>query len=120
MGCISSYYLSEMGTCVACPGAPQCQRCYSDNPSNCEYCSSGYFPSSDGLCQPCPGYCVYCQDASYCLVLNNQIGYVLVANSPSLQLISNSLAACDPGCSLCSPANPQICSICLDGYYLTS
>lgn len=50
----------------------------------------------------------------WCTVLVNSIGNTLIAVSK----IANVPAACDPGCEYCSSSNPQLCTDCLDGYYL--
>jgi proprotein convertase subtilisin/kexin type 5 len=102
-------------TCQKCPGAPYCMMCSASNPSQCTQCGYGYF-LSNGSCLACPSYCAACNNANWCTVLINPIGYTLFSLPPS----SNTLAACDPGCSFCSTSNPQVCITCMEGYYLTA
>ena len=33
---------------------------------------------------------------------------------------TNNLASCDPGCRTCSISNPAVCTVCSDGYYMTT
>lgn len=119
--CLNFYFLQTNGTCSPCPNAPACQQCSTTNSSQCLACivQQGFFigsGSNAGTCQSCAAYCLTCTSAQMCQTLINSAGYVLITISST----SNNVAACDPGCSSCSANNPQICSICKGGYFLSS
>lgn len=57
-----------------------------------------------------------CTSGTWCQLLYNTAGFT----SLTLSSTSNAPAACDPGCTTCSTANPQVCSQCMQGFYMTS
>jgi hypothetical protein len=113
--CVVEFVYLSGASCLSCPNSPACTSCLASSPAACASCNTGYFLSS-GTCLPCPAYCRTCSSTSWCTALANPLGYTLVATSSA----SNAPAACDPGCSSCSPAAPTTCTKCLSGFYLTA
>jgi len=120
--CIDFYYLQPNGSCAMCASALKCYNCLPSNSSQCQDCNYGYYNVTDGngintgSCSVCAGYCQICLSIQRCVILTNPNGFTLTPTGTN----TNNLAVCDPGCLTCSSYNPQLCSLCQGGYYLSS
>jgi hypothetical protein len=112
--CNAYFYLTTDNSCATCPGSG-CSQCSSTAPAQCTSCASGYYLAKS-TCYTCPAYCMVCTSSTWCTKLYNTAGFT----SFTLTSTSNAPAACDPGCTTCSTANPQVCSQCMQGFYMTS
>lgn len=64
----------------------------------------------------CPAYCKTCTSSTWCTALFNPMGFTLLYVSSTV----NTIAACDPGCWYCSMVAPEMCLMCMTGFYMTA
>jgi len=104
--CDDGYYVSGTG-CSVCPS--NCETCtMSNNILTCDICDAGYQVSS-GVCYLCDTHCTTCSATA---------GGVTCNACEALYYVSGgSCVACGSGCATCDSLG---CTLCENGYYITS
>jgi proprotein convertase subtilisin/kexin type 5 len=104
--CISSAFLTNSSTCIACDRI--CTTCVG-TPTNCTGCPPGQTFVGGSCTGGCPSNCITCTNSTVCLTCNR--GFV-VANG--------SCRGCSSTCSTCNPYNITQCTSCANGLSLVN
>jgi hypothetical protein len=127
--CDKGAYLTGNNTCMAC--AHGCNQC--KNSTLCTACQSGYLLAAnscnttcpagtytlDSRCEPCASHCLQCQSSSICSKCSPQW---FLSNDTCVDVCpldsTPELGICSPCTFACILCDGEVCSMCLDGFYL--
>ena len=98
--------VNNLTTCAPCGRG--CVSCSSTNASVCLVCQPGtYLDSSTASCLRCKQGCKEFTSLEICTVFNQGI-----------VIISGNVVTCRPGCKVCDPASPDVCTQCQQRFFL--
>jgi len=91
-----------------------CATCVDNQPSTCTSCIYGFIYNTNALqnCQVNNTNCNQNMNCTYCA-----LGFVLVVNNTQTA-INQTCQACNTSCSRCMPNNINMCTGCMNPYYL--